>query len=27
MYIPPLMEALGFAELTHNPKGNQMRAK
>jgi hypothetical protein len=27
MYIPPLMEALGLAEVTHNPKGNQMRAK
>ncbi len=27
MYIPPLMEALGLAELTHNPKGNNMRAK
>lgn len=26
MYIPPLMEALGFAELTHEPKGNRMRA-
>jgi len=27
MYIPPLMEALGLAEVTHNPKGNQMKAK
>ncbi|MFI5153544.1 MAG: DUF6855 family protein [Chitinophagales bacterium] len=27
MYIPPLMEALGLAELTHDPKGNKMRAK
>lgn len=27
MYIPPLMEALGLAEVTHNPKGNMMRAK
>ena len=27
MYIPPLMEALGLAELTHEPKGNKMRAK
>ncbi len=27
MYIPPLMEALGLAEVTHNPKGNKMRAK
>ncbi len=27
MYIPPLMEALGLAELTHEAKGNKMRAK
>jgi hypothetical protein len=27
MYIPPLMEALGLAELTHDPKGNKMRAR
>ena len=27
MYIPPLMEALGLAEVTHNAKGNKMRAK
>jgi hypothetical protein len=27
MYIPPLMEKLGLAELTHDPKGNKMRAK
>lgn len=27
MYIPPLMEALGLAEVTHDPKGNKMRAK
>lgn len=27
MYIPPLMEALGLAELTHDPKGNKMKAK
>ena len=27
MYIPPLMEKLGLAELTHEPKGNKMRAK
>ncbi|MEP6613926.1 MAG: DUF6855 family protein [Mucilaginibacter sp.] len=27
MYIPPLMEALGLAEVTHEPKGNKMRAK
>lgn len=26
MYIPPLMEALGLAELTHEPRGNRMRA-
>ena len=26
MYIPPLMEELGLAELEHNPKGNRMRA-
>jgi hypothetical protein len=26
MYIPPLMEALGLAELEHNPKNNRMRA-
>jgi len=27
MYIPPLMEALGLAEVEHNPKNNRMRAK
>ena len=27
MYIPPLMETLGLAELTHEAKGNKMRAK
>lgn len=27
MYVPPLMEKLGLAELTHEPKGNKMRAK
>lgn len=27
MYVPPLMEALGLAEVTHNPKGNKMKAK
>ena len=27
MYIPPLMEKLGLAEVTHNPKGNKMKAK
>ncbi len=26
VYLPPLMEALGFAELTHEAKGNKMRA-
>jgi hypothetical protein len=26
MYLPPLLEALGMAELTHDPKGNRMRA-
>ena len=26
MYIPPLMEALGLAEVTHDPKNNKMRA-
>jgi len=26
MYIPPVMEALGKAEVEHNPKGNRMRA-
>jgi hypothetical protein len=26
MYIPPLMEALGLAEIEHNPKNNRMRA-
>ncbi len=26
VYIPPLMEALGLAELEHNPKNNRMRA-
>jgi len=27
MYIPPLMEALGLAQVTHDAKGNKMRAK
>lgn len=27
MYIPPLMESLGLAEVTHEAKGNKMRAK
>ncbi len=25
MYLPPLLELLGLAEVTHNPKGNKMR--
>ncbi|WP_431196463.1 DUF6855 family protein, partial [Maribacter dokdonensis] len=25
MYMPPLMEALGLAEVTHEKRGNQMR--
>ena len=25
MYVPPLMERLGLAELEHNPRGNRMR--
>jgi hypothetical protein len=27
MYVPPLMEALGLAELEHNPRNNRMRAR
>ena len=27
MYIPPLMERLGLAEITHEARGNSMRAK
>ena len=27
MYMPPLMEALGLVELTHDAKGNRMRAR
>jgi hypothetical protein len=27
MYMPPLLEALGLAEVEHNPKDNRMRAK
>ncbi|HEX5239939.1 MAG TPA: hypothetical protein VFW20_02980 [Candidatus Limnocylindrales bacterium] len=27
MYLPPLLEALGLAELTHDPRTNRMRAK
>ncbi len=26
MYIPPLMEELGLAEVEHNPRNNRMRA-
>jgi len=26
MHVPPLMEALGLAEVEHNPKNNRMRA-
>jgi hypothetical protein len=26
VYLPPLLEALGLAELTHDPKGNRVRA-
>ena len=26
MYVPPIMEALGLAEVEHNPKNNRMRA-
>ncbi len=27
MYVPPLMEELGLAEVEHNPKNNRMKAK
>jgi hypothetical protein len=27
MYLPPLLEALGMAELTHDPRNNRMRAR
>jgi hypothetical protein len=27
MYVPPLLEALGLAELEHNPRNNRMRAR
>ena len=27
MYVPPVMEVLGLAEVEHNPKNNRMRAK
>ena len=26
MYLPPLLERLGLAELTHDPRNNKMRA-
>jgi hypothetical protein len=26
VYVPPLMEALGLAELEHNPRNNRIRA-
>jgi hypothetical protein len=26
MYVPPLMEHLGYAEVEHNPRNNRMRA-
>jgi hypothetical protein len=27
MYVPPLLEELGLAELEHNPRNNRVRAK
>ena len=27
MYMPPLLEELGLAEVEHNPRNNRMRAK
>ncbi|HVU52098.1 MAG TPA: hypothetical protein VHL80_15475 [Polyangia bacterium] len=27
VYVPPVLEALGLAEVEHNPRGNRMRAK
>jgi hypothetical protein len=27
MYVPPLLEALGLAEVEHNPRNNRMRAR
>ncbi len=27
MYVPPVLEALGLAEVEHHPKSNRMRAK
>ena len=26
MYVPPLLEQLGLAEVEHNPRNNRMRA-
>jgi len=26
VYVPPLLEALGLAEVEHNPRNNRMRA-
>ena len=26
MYMPPVLEAMGLAEVEHNPKNNRMRA-
>ena len=27
MYVPPVMKAVGLAEVEHNPKNNRMRAR
>jgi hypothetical protein len=27
MYVPPVLEALGLAEVEHNPKNNRMRSR
>ena len=27
MYVPPVLEVMGLAEVEHNPKNNRMRAK
>ena len=27
MYVPPVMETLGLADVEHNPKNNRMKAK
>jgi hypothetical protein len=27
LYVPPVLEALGLAEVEHNPRNNRMRAK